>query len=276
MNLNSQKIPAIVISDLGSHRSDPLVKVLRQEPEIEIEMVNAVIVQQIEDVDHSLIQVDQNLAQCYLGRSLLPGEIGCAKSHNIAREMISSSKMGGIIFEDDARVTNVESIVRNARSFLEENQDKAAILSLSGWKPRKYSANEGVPKKIDSRFIRLLGVPPLALAYVITPAAAKLLKESNSVINTVADWPFSKCKFFLLDHILAFHGDENTVSLIEFGQLRKNGRNSMLTRFKFFFFVEYFKITPRRVSFRKYLDSIWKRKLLFYVDNARMLIKMGK
>ena len=266
-------IPVLVITGHHSHRSDLLVEKLKEVSQFEITMVEAKITPNYEICNRYNILFNQKIAKIFLGRELFPGEIGCAFSHYSARKIISESKFGGIILEDDARIIRPEVFLKSAAEFLQTQCGKPSVLSFAGWNPRPFSVNEDFEIDKLVRNFKLLGVPPLALAYALTPSAAKNLTLSSYPIKETADWPSCKCSFFVTSKILAFHGDGGTTSIIDYEGGSPRVRPKLRQRLEIILFIDFLMRKSDLMHFRTYFTQIWLRKLYFYIDGLRLLLR---
>jgi hypothetical protein len=236
-------------------------------------MVEAKITPNYELCYENNIMFNQKMAKISIGRELLPGEIGCAFSHYSARKIISNSKFGGVILEDDARIRNSEVFYKSAAQFLQDQSGKASVLSLAGWNPAPLLENQDLNIEKMVRNLKLLGVPPLALGYALTPLAAKELIQGSYPIKETADWPSSKCSFFVTNGILAFHGDGRTPSIIDYGGSSLRVRPNLTQRLRTILFIDFTLKKSNQMNFRHYFAQIWLRKMYFYIDNLRMLLR---
>jgi Glycosyltransferase family 25 (LPS biosynthesis protein) len=266
------KMQVLVIGEKESLRSAPLVQRLTQNNLVKVEEINASITKNFLDVETLQIRFNQKLAQIFQGRELLAGEVGCADSHNSARARIAKSKIGGIVFEDDARIVNLDCLLEISLTFLMQNYGKAAVLSLAGWNPKKLTRTDACPLSSESPLkpLKLLGIPPLAVGYVLTPQAAQSLLQSNTPIKSVADWPFSNCQFYVSRDPVVYHGDEFTKSLIDSSDSNSRIRSNFQNRLKFFFFMNFFLLNEKQISLTEYCNKVWFRKVYYYLDNIKM------
>ena len=266
-------IPVLIITAHNSRRSDPLLHKLKEISQFEVSMVEAKITPNFEVCNENNIVFNQNLARISIGRELLPGEIGCAFSHYSARKIISDSKFGGVILEDDARISSPEIFCNSVTRFLQTQGGNTSVLSLAGWNPAPLLKNQNLVIENFVRNSKLFGVPPLALGYTLTPLAAKNLIHGSYPIKETADWPSSKCSFFVTNNILTYHGDAETPSIIDYegNSLRKRPKVSQ--RLKTIFFIDFVMRKPSQMNFRTYFTQVWLRKLYFYIDNVCMLLR---
>jgi hypothetical protein len=266
-------MPVLVITERNSSRSDLLVLKLKEISQFEVIMVEAMITPNYALCHENNILFNQKMAKIFIGRELLPGEIGCAFSHYSARRIISNSKFGGVILEDDARIRSPEIFFKSAVQFLQAESGNASILSLAGWNPVPLLENQDLEIEKSVHNSKLLGVPPLALGYVLTPLAAKNLMQGGYPIKETADWPSSKCSFFVTNKILAFHGDGKTPSIIDYGGNSLRSRPNLTQRLRTILFIDFIIKKSCQINFRTYFTQIWLRKLYFYIDSVRMFLR---
>jgi GR25 family glycosyltransferase involved in LPS biosynthesis len=196
-------------------------------------------------------------------------EIGCAKSHNDARQLISEIHPGGVILEDDARISNMDDFFNQTRLFLFNHMDSPSVLSLTGFR--------GLGKKLvksHKRYtLRLWGKPDLAVGYVLTSLAAAKLVEANSPITSVSDWPISSCKFHATLDPPIVHGDEETISTIDHeGDLRNGPRT--LFKIKTLFFIPYFTKASLDIAFKEYFEKVFLSRFFWSIDLWRFKLKL--
>jgi GR25 family glycosyltransferase involved in LPS biosynthesis len=262
----------IIDSNLPS-RSSILIREIEKCTKFELIKIEATMVSSLLDVDRRELEYSDVDFRKATGRSLLPGEIGCANSHNIARRKVSSEVRGALILEDDARVISSDKLARLIEEFDDTIRDESAILSLtdflsSGREPREPSMNQ-------VEFFKLRGEPPLAVAYYLRPKAAKLLLDANTPINTVADWPKADVKFFVSNSVFVTHGDKETQSLIEVpgGEIRNSRSSSFGGVGKHALF---YLLSPLLQLHFKVLFNRLKKSLDFRLDSFLVKRKIGK
>lgn len=214
LNMAIADIPFLIISEKSTDRSEVL-KLSLANTQVKIIDLNASITPDYEKCAEFGINYDQRLVQCIYGRSLTPCEIGCANSHNLAREFVSKTPFGGVVLEDDARIPNPGAVSDLVVCFLKQNMGRAAVLSLAGVFPEPLSKDRILVKPTKFRYQRVYGEPPLAVAYALTPLAAEYLLRSNSPINFMSDWPVSSNKYYVAAPAGAYHGDSATKSIID-------------------------------------------------------------
>ncbi len=272
------RIPVYILSEKDSSRATNLLSSINQLSGVELHIIDAVMIADDKKLQESGVSFDQSMANFMIGRSLMPAEIGCAESHNIARRLVSDSEVGGVVLEDDARILDPEEFQRCVNDFLLANLGKSALLSLCGWKPESLSTFNSDHAKTDTRITRLFGKPKLAVAYALTPLAAKRLFESNKIIVQVADWPAIKCKSYVTNTNLVFHGDSQTESTIDSNSSNLRSRPSLNKRLKVFFLLDYFKFKDKNHR-RILVSGVWVPKMQWYLDkyfNLRLRCKESK
>jgi hypothetical protein len=271
---HSKNILLLVISEKNSQRSKNLTKKLNEVNDFKMTRVDAVMTRNSEQLQESEVNYDQDKARYYLGRNMLPSEIGCAASHNIARKLISESPWGGVILEDDARIPDLDLFSSLVTDFLEKNKGGAAILSLAGWKPKSFDYESDYEISREVTQIRLLGHPPLALAYALTPLAAQLLYKSNRTIFQVSDWPKSKCRYFVTSSIVVYHGDQQTQSIIDPEGSDSRKRPDITSRLRVLFLWQMFSKSAG-FSAKEYFFAVWLQKVKWYADNF-LIVRLKK
>jgi len=159
------------------------------------------------------------------GRVLTRNERACALSHSEARRIIAQSRQGGIVFEDDARVIEIEHLERAAIGFLKKFSGMSSALGLLDYNNNHL---DFCTYNLPLRFRKLLAETPLAVATVITPRAASEFLESAATSSQIADWPKSKCRFFILADGCVRHGDTKSGTVIGDTATRVSGKTPQL------------------------------------------------
>lgn len=209
----NNSIPTIVIDSQILDRSKPLLDKLEAGELFSITNLRATMISNWESEHLSSINFDNEVMRRWHQRDFFPGEIGCAQSHNMARELASNYEDGAIIFEDDARISDPVALVELVLRFRKEINDEFAVLSLVDFLTvgRSFRGKPGC----SVRFLKLQGRPPLAVGYFLTKSAAKSLQSANTPIRYVADWPEVKINYYTSSHSFVTHGDQESSSLIE-------------------------------------------------------------
>lgn len=205
--MNVQRIPAVIIQTPNSDRFLPLFEVISKSELFEPILVSATMGYSLSDSNVRFIEGEV----LRFGRELTQNERACAISHSKAREIIALSKHGGIVFEDDARILDLEYLERVTSAFLMNSSKFNSALGLLGYKDNCSGAGR-YPS--SPKFRRLLAETPLAVATILTPLAASKLIASATDSSQTADWPRSKCRFFILSHGCVRHGDTSSESVI--------------------------------------------------------------
>ena len=258
----------IIIDTPNSNRSQPLIRSFSTDPRFDVVRLSACMLNTYEDVKNQNIDVIFETFQFIQKRLISPQEIGCATSHNRARHLLANSLRGGVILEDDARITNVDSFYESATNFLENQSDKSSVLSMNDFRASKRLAI----KKEGSQ--RLMGSPFLAVSYVATPAAARALHKANEPIKTVSDWPRTNIKYFSLFMPLVLHGDNDGLSTIDLdGELNRKGLK-LSTKVAHLTFVSFLISKPKSLSLLSFIYEIYWSRISWHFDTLiRRLIK---
>lgn len=264
--MQDSQLLVIIIETPNSNRSQPLVKSLSSDPRFDVVRLPACMLNTYEDVRFQNVNVALETFRFLHGRLMSPQEIGCAISHNRARQLLANSFRGGVILEDDARITKVDSFYETAMNFLEDQSEKSSVLSINDFRTSKCLA---INKKGSQR---LMGVPFLAVSYVATPSAARALRNANDPVKTVSDWPRANIKYFSLYMPLALHGEE--LSTIDFdGELNRKGLKFSIKLSQLTFF-SFFTSKPNSLSLLGYIDEVYWSRLSWHIDLfVRRMIK---
>ncbi len=115
------------------------------------------------------------------GYELTPGEVGCFLSHIKAWELCVQNNVTTLVFEDDFLVgENLEVVIEDLLSIA----DQWSLVRLSGI----YETNHQILKnRPDYELVKNLGEPCGTAAYMIQPAAAKILLENAADIYEPVD-----------------------------------------------------------------------------------------
>jgi hypothetical protein len=254
-------IPIIVLASKISSRTDVFLKAWEGTPEISITVMPGVYFDQSEaPVDP--LKTFQNIT----GRSMTIQELGCARAHYLAREVVADSEVGGVIFEDDARFNEPNRILRIALDFLGKHRGQSAVLNLCASSLSPFHVNQSID------VVKLLGHSPLAVAYVLTPEAARELNRANSPITWVSDWPYSKVAHSICVPALVAHGDEHSgseIAILLNGKDLRHGRNSIKKMSTL--------LNPRRISnsirnrnFLKFFYFVFVAPVLWRLDHIKL------
>ena len=205
-------------------------------------------------------------------REMSPPEIGCAYSHNIAREYISKSLIGGVILEDDARIANLESFKDVIDRFLLSQRGKPSVLNLTGLNFRNQDSTKFV-EHLSLSYFRILGQPSLAVGYALTAEAARVLREANTPIASVSDWPTSICKFYIPITPLVLHGDGDTVRTIEAPNnsfrsgISKRHKLNLISPKTILIFIN------RGYGVKRYFKEVFCNRISWRIDNVSLKMR---
>lgn len=200
-------LPVVIITTPQSKRVEPLLDRLKGDTRFVVTQIDATMGQSMgEPTEISLKSENRNY-----GRSLSQSERACAVSHQRARAIISQSDFGGIILEDDARISDLDRLYYYSSQFLQKKLNKPRILSLVSYFMNEPDSSLG---KLREFYYPLFSDAPLAVATAMTPKAAAALVSNSKKSSMVADWPHSRCKFYVLRKGVVNHGDSETSSVI--------------------------------------------------------------
>jgi GR25 family glycosyltransferase involved in LPS biosynthesis len=261
-----------IIQTPNSDRSFTLIETLRKHPRIRVNIIDATMLKSESDLTGEKIPVDRNYFQAIEGRDLTFPEIGCAHSHNLARQHVMNSTFGGVILEDDARISDLEAFYTSTLDFLRSNSNRDLIIVLTGMMKNHNKHKEMKPGDCP-RFVRLLGNAPLAVAYALTPQAAGKLFNANSPIRYVADWPVRTSTFGFANPPTVIHGDGLTISSIAPSGNSFRLGPSLMKKLSLFTFYSYFRNKRFSISLTEYSNWVFKRRVYWYVDNILMFMR---
>jgi GR25 family glycosyltransferase involved in LPS biosynthesis len=261
-----------IIQTPDSDRSIPLLNTLRKHPRIRVNLMEATMLQSESDLVGKKISVDQNFFQTIEGRDLTFPEVGCAHSHNLARQLVMNTTFGGVILEDDARISDVETFFKSTFDFLQSNSDRDLIIVLTGML-KSHNKHKVLKSGDCPRLVRLLGSAPLAVAYALTPRAAGKLFNANSPIKYVADWPVVSSTFCFTNPPTVNHGDGLTISSIApTGNTFRLGP-SLGKKLSLFTFYSFFRNRRFSASLSEYVNWVFKRRVYWYVDTILIFMR---
>ena len=261
-----------IIQTPDSNRSIPLLKTLRKHPQIRVNLIDAIMLKNESDLTRENISVNRNYFQAIEGRNLTLPEIGCAYSHNLARQLVMNTSFGGVILEDDARISNLDAFFTSAIDFLQSNSDQDTIIVLTGMM-KNHNKHKVLKSDEYPKLVRLLGNAPLAVAYALTHKAAGNLFNANSPIKYVADWPEGGSTFCFANPPTVIHGDGLSVSSIApSGNTFRLGP-SFVKKLSLFTFYSYFRNRRFSISFTEYVNWVFKRRLYWYVDTILIFMR---
>lgn len=257
-------IPIIVLASKNISRTDAFLRAWEAVPEFPVTITPGIY------FDRSKAPIDPfNTFENIIGRSLTIQELGCAKAHYLAREIIAGSEIGGLIFEDDARLHEPEKILQVATEFLDKHRGQSRILNLCESSLSPFQFN------VSTHLVRLWGHSPLAVAYVLTPEAARELNKANSQINWVSDWPLSKVAHFVCVPALVAHGDENSgseIAILLGDEDLRHDRNPF-KRIRKLFNPKGLSSLSRNRNFSKFFYFVFFAPLLWRLDHIRLKVK---
>ena len=245
----------VIVIESGTGRSTPLIMNLQAREDIDLLFVKATMTMTKTQYLEAKIDYSDKNSNLYLGRSMSFPEIGCAHSHNIARSILGTADLGGVILEDDARICDIDNFVFLTQSFLKNAKNKLALLNLSNKSPLVDDCSLGHTTR--PFYSRVLGPTPLAVGYAVTPRGALKLVENNSPISMVSDWPVDGISCYKPNHQLVHHGDGTLISTIDPKQ--NSHRNSKSTKLSLSILIGIYYISKRAldISFVIFMKRMW-------------------
>jgi len=268
------KLLVIIIRTPNSDRYLPIETMLKNDKRFEIEYIEASMTPTYHDVRSKNIAYSTEIFEYFHGRKLTPAEIGCADSHNNARQIIQNQSDGGIIVEDDARIINVDTFFEMASKFLLSQNFNQSILNLTGFRQigLEHSSNE-LPK--NNRYIKLWGSPDLAVSYALTKKAAIELLKSNQPIMNVSDWPATECKYFVPLIPIVHHGDFITSSLIDSTESNFRNDKTFSKKLLKFTLIEFINNKPNDVKISDLIRFVYVKSFKWRLDYIKVKLKLG-
>jgi hypothetical protein len=199
-------------------------------------------------------------------RDLSVGEIGAALVHSHVQTIIADSGVGGVVLEDDARITDINKFYNACSNFLDFNLE-LEILNLYDTRAVKLSVSQINDIESQNKFVKLLGVSKLCVAYALSSASAEKLFNSNYPVYCTADWPYSSNKHVILLRPVVEHGDALTKSTIdELGALNRDKFNSIKNKIRIISFFDYFYNYKHFDNLNQYYRIVLKHRITFYLD----------
>jgi GR25 family glycosyltransferase involved in LPS biosynthesis len=266
------KLLVVVIRTPKSGRYLPIESLFKDDQRFKLEYIEASMTPSYSEVSNRSIAYSTEIFEYFQGRKLTPEEIGCADSHNRARDLIKHYASGGIILEDDARIINIDLFFIMVTEFLSSQNSKSSILNLTGFRNIGLKASKNKSTS-NNRYIKLWGSPDLAVSYALTQKAAAELLISNTPIMGVSDWPTTQCSFFTPLVPLVWHGDLKTTSLID--STKSNFRNDKVLAKKILklTFIEFFIDKPKSVQLSDFIRNIYVKKLNWHADYIKIKLR---
>jgi GR25 family glycosyltransferase involved in LPS biosynthesis len=264
--MSDERILVVVIRTPYSDRYKPIEALLRDDYRFRIQYVEATMAYSYRDLLSKNISFSHEKFELYYGRKLSPAEIGCAESHNSAREVIQSSLSGGVILEDDARIKNVDQFYNSVSNFLAQKSNSYSILNLTGFR------NLNLKSYKAKSYYRIFVNPDLAVGYALTTLAASALHNANLPISGVADWPRSHCKYYVPNFVCINHGDSNTSSLIDSNSSFIRVKAKFNFKLKQFIRILFFFKLKDRVTLSEYFSNVLSTRVLWHIEKIRLTL----
>ena len=268
-----RKLFVVVIRTPNSDRYQPIKVLLENDKRFEVEYLDASMTPTYVDVTSKGIAYSTEMFEYFHGRKLAPAEIGCADSHNKARKLIQNREDGGIILEDDARITNVDALFAMAINFLSSEKLNYSILSMTGF--RQIGLRNSSEQLLEiNKYIKLWGNPDLAVSYALTTKSAAELLKSNQPVKDVSDWPVTKCKYFVPIIPLVQHGELNNNSLIDSTLSNFRDDESFVTKVMNLMFIKYLIKRPKGLTILLYFRMIYGKKIKWRFDYLKVKFQL--
>ena len=264
--MTDEKLLVVVIRTPNSDRYLPIETLLKGDKRFELEYVEASMTPTYLDVKKNNIAYSTEVFEFFQGRKLTPEEIGCANSHNRARNIVKNNQLGGVILEDDARILDVHLLFREVNTFLNIKKNTSSVLNLTGF--RNLSRN----RVSQNNFTRIFTQPDLAVGYVLTSLASSNLLNANCPITDVADWPKSKCDYYISSSKKVIHGDLDTKSLIDKNNTDFRSRPKINIKFKNTLIILFVKRTKGGLSFKNYFLKVIFSSILWRTEKIRLIL----
>lgn len=267
------KLLVVVIRTPNSDRYLPIEELFKGDQRFKLEYIEASMTPSYSEVSNRCIIYSTEIFEYFQGRKLAPAEIGCADSHNKARNLVQSYTGGGVVLEDDARIINLESFFIMATDFLSSQNSKPSILNLTGFRNIGLETSRNKSTN-NNRYIKLWGCPDLAVSYALTKKAAAELLISNTPIKGVSDWPLSECNYFVPIIPPVKHGDVSTSSLIDSTKSSFRNDESLSGKLWKLTLIKYFIKKPMGVSFFHLIRVTYGRKIKWRYDYLKVKFEL--
>ncbi len=264
------KIDVYLISPLNQPRNKHLVELFSTSPVFNLIQVPAIMTPEFSNVDEAEIVFDEAVFRNFTGRNFRPAELGCAASHNEARKLVSLGETSALILEDDAVVKNLNQLFSILELFNGILKEENSILNLTDFLTSGQIISAVDDSEIpDTKFLKLIGQAPLAVASFMSPGAAKTLVAGNTPISWVSDWPRSNCSFYVANVSVISHSQETRVSLIDpAGVLARNAPKPQGERLFSFLKLLFMIVTNRNRG--ALLERLLNYKILYRIDRIRV------
>jgi hypothetical protein len=261
-----EKLLVVVIRTPKSDRYLPIESSFKDDQRFRLEYIEASMTPSYSEVSNKNIAFSTEIFEYFQGRKLTPEEIGCADSHNRARKIVKNNRFGGVILEDDARIVDIDSLFQEVNMFLNIKKNTTSVLNLTGFR------NLSKKKVSQISFTRILTQPDLAVGYALTSLASHFLLNANCPITHVADWPQSKCNYYVSDLRKVVHGDLNTKSLIDRNEIGFRSQPKKNTKFKNTFFILFHRKGKRGTTLNYYFFNIILSSILWRTEKIRLIL----
>jgi hypothetical protein len=262
----SERVPLLIIKIPDNPRSDCLIRTLSTSKVFDVRIFPAVMY----GPEMSEYRINFDFQKVLYGKRLSNGEIGCAISHREAQNILANSILGGVILEDDARISDLSKFEEVVWKFLNSEENNCSVLSLLPWNHRVQQLDS---INAEHDFYKLLGQTPLNVGYALTRKAALDIAAGNLECAFLPDWPPNRSDFFTTINGVALHGDAETSSVLDL-----YGRDKLPRRYglRKFLIYPYFESRGFFPTFSQYFKLMILPSITWRIDNARFSVKQKK
>lgn len=257
----------VIINTPNENRGRDLILALQRRKDVLLHLQEAFMVRNEYEMGQlDSRRFDRTRALAIIGRSMLPGEVGCAISHSQAQEFLCRNPLGGLIIEDDAIITNLDGLIKDSKTFLTNKIESQAVLSFynNEFRPRyPYVSPQEYP------WTTIFGSPSSTVAYAITKSAAVVLAASNQPVYQLADWPFSRVKFSISNKSMVSHPKNVSGSVIDRAQTRN--RTRFCISLQVVTFIYFLKHHHFFASLRDYFERMVAPKIDFRLNRIKLI-----
>ena len=217
---DTARVDTYVIADPSSVQVSNLLSVLETDTRLNVLRLDAIMLNPHSEDYLALKQTSERHFKARYGRMIMPGEVGCSLSHNLARSLASQNKLGALVLEEDAQVMNLENFVATTLKFLEKNLNDSKVLSFYN---NEYMGHTACGTNLIESWTSIFGSPSSTVAYALTPKAAQKLLRANVPLKYLADWPTTDIDYFISLSQDIGHPINAHLSQIGNRRLRTNG-----------------------------------------------------
>ncbi len=174
------QVPIYLIGITGRYRGEPLEAQLR-DAGLRFERIEGVTTEY--EGRPSVDFYDAAQAEAVIGRGLLPGEIGCALAHRVARQaFLRTRRPWALVLEDDARIQDAARLRMLLDAVERQRGGRPEIIEL-------YARGAIAWAEPHDHWQALAREPRTTTAYLVNRAAARWLVARELPLVSPADWP---------------------------------------------------------------------------------------